>query len=79
MTQNHHADTHIEAARLRRMAGRTMDSFGEIRYVDAYIPEILRSSLSELQVDGCLGKHERVNFVCLLLMDVFDEQHSQTG
>jgi hypothetical protein len=35
MTENHHADTHLEATRLRRMMGSSLitDSFGESRYV----------------------------------------------
>ena len=37
MTENHHVDTRVEAARLRRMmgSGQSMDSFGEIRWMGA--------------------------------------------
>lgn len=33
MTENHHADTRVEATRLRRMmsSSQAMDSFGEVR------------------------------------------------
>jgi protein phosphatase PTC6 len=34
MTENHHADAHVETIRLRRMMGSALitDSFGESRY-----------------------------------------------
>ena len=36
MTEEHHADTRAEAARLRRLgASLTMDSFGETRWMGA--------------------------------------------
>lgn len=37
MTENHHVDTRVETARLRRMmgSGQSMDSFGEIRWMGA--------------------------------------------
>lgn len=39
MTENHHADSRVESARLRKMMGSALitDSFGESRYVSAQL------------------------------------------
>jgi hypothetical protein len=61
MTEDHHAETHLEATRLRRLGGGLVtDSFGEARRgTQPYL--VLRSTLPYLlqQMDGRAGQYQK--------------------